>query len=228
MDQQRLYDQSFKYNARYADSLYPRIALAVYDMVLTGRWIEGNPEQAVDIILHDWLNHQKDRDDYIKRLKSALQEDKRIMECTVLRLNYAALLVEDLDTIIIHTNRQMELPFTRLSEHVQTEFGLAYTGKNASEMKLDEIEEQANNFYKSKQVIKQRKIGVSADKRSYIKNKIIELDFTFIEDLNLVYSRLNQYLYDDYETSIIARLAYLVIMSGDDLRSGNELRLPHK
>lgn len=222
-----MYNASFRFNAKYTDVLYPRIALAVFEMVLTGKWAEGNPEQAIDMILHDWLNNLKNRNDYIERLRSTLQEDRHIMECTILRLNYAALLVEDFDMITIHTGRQRALPFTSLAEHVQTEYGLAYAGKNASEMTLDEIEDQANNFYKYKKVIKQRKIGVPDEKRAYIKNKILELGFVFIEDLNLVYSRLNQYLHGNYETSIIARLAYLAVMNGDDLRSGNVPRLPH-
>lgn len=209
----KLSDYLATHTTRYDDVLYPRSLLTIYESTMKGEFMGGNPEQLADSILKDFIDKITDKSGYIFKLRQAMLVDDRIRDCAVMRLNYAALLEEVIDTIAIHSVVKGRLPCTNPDEIVPDEDGSpVFTGKSPSEMKLAEIEKGSNDFYAQKRVIKQEKLGLPENKRAYIATKVRELGCELILDKEIVYNKLNQYLNDDYEVSIVARIIYLFVM----------------
>jgi hypothetical protein len=149
--------------------------------------------------------------------------DDKIRDCAVLRLNYAALLEEGVDTITICTGQRKELSCQDGPDMVVDEEGQQiYAGKSPSEFSLAEIDKKSDEFYINKRVIQENPYGLPEDKRAYIAEKICELGCEFIDDREIVYERLRGILYQDYEVAIVGRLIYLLVMKEVHLTIDNQ------
>lgn len=212
----KLTEEGEKFITRFGGILYPKAVLAAYDRVLTGRWnvYSGNPELLIDELLKEFVDSIGNKNDYIVSLKEALTDDM-IKNCLALRLTYAALLEKTVDEIAIHTIRRSTLLCQdQLINAIIESGGKVYTGKNPSEMDDDEISKKADEFYSNKEVISQSTTGFSLDKRQRLAQMISDLGFEFLDDKEVIYNELQNYR-DDYETMLVARLAFLLLTKDD-------------
>lgn len=205
------------FDCRFGGAIYPKSVLAAYDRVMTGRWNidHGNPEKVIDDLLKSFMDSVPNKLEYLGMLKTALMDDK-IKTCLVLRLTYAALLEKSTDEIVVHTNKRASLTCQDQLVTDPTDDSVIYIGDSPVDMEADEINRRADEFYAQKTVVSQSVSGIELDKREKLAQKVVDLGFEFVNDRELVYSELMYYA-NDYETALVARLAFLLLTKDDNI-----------
>ena len=217
--EEQLEAEGAKFSSRFGDVIYPKSILAAYDRVMTGRWNvfeHGNPEAAIDFMIKKHIDSITNKTEYMGMLKTALMDDK-IKTCLVLRLTYAALMEESVDQIIVHRTRKAALTCENTDEMiVSEEDGLIYVGDSPIDMDNEVIDKKAEEFYAEKEVVSETIHGLPLSKREKLAQKVVDLGYEFIQDREAVYSELKLYA-TDYETSLVARLAFLLLTKDDNI-----------
>ncbi len=216
--EERLAEEGAKFDSKFGDILYPKAVLAAYDRVVSGQWDiwDGNPEPIIDNMLKEFMESVGNRTEYLGILKTALMDEKT-KTCLVLRLTYAALMEESVEEISVHTVRRSALTCQDANQLIQSkDDGMIYVGDSPLNMEESELDKKANEFYSQKNIISQKTTGIEFSKREKLAQKVVDLGFEFIQDQNLIYNEM-QYYKNDYEVSLVARLAFLLLLKDDNI-----------
>lgn len=202
---------------KHGDKLYPLEVLGVYNRVLNSKslfdlTLLGNPEEFIDDRITKWVM-TFDKSRFSNRLERVLTQNKLVNEIFYLRLNYALLMEEGEDEIKICKRQVGKLTFTDSLDEEGN-----YTGNLSSSFDIDDkkLDEMANDFYSQKRKIKSTKTGVKKSLRIKILDKLNMVGYIVNNSLNEVYNLLRSKNEDNMEEGLIARIAYLVLVSEID------------
>lgn len=212
---EKLEEEGSKFVSKFGNVLYPKSVLAAYDWVMTGNWniSDGSPEPAIDLLLKEFVDSISDKAEYFRNLKTALS-DTKIRTCLALRLTYAALLEQTVDEVSIHTHRKSALLCQDKMIATKND-GMIYVGDSPIDMKDDDLFRRAEDFYSTKKIVSQSISGLELSKRQKLAQMVIDLGFEFVQDSELVYNEIQHYA-NDYETALVARLAFLLLTKDND------------
>lgn len=206
--------------AAFSDVLYPKEIIDVMAKVLAGEWEGPNPEDYIDALLHDFINHKvPDRQRYVQWLAEATKQ-LGCLHCVLARLNLELLLQPDLgDTIVIRTGRRHLLPGENHGPFCNCEACLGGRLGSADDINPDDpyalsTDEMADLFYAGEEVIYRRppKPSLSQDRKLEIHQWLRNIGYDIAEDREAAYERLEKLLHGQpLEHSIIGRLAYLLV-----------------
>ena len=197
-------------NAQY-DVLYPIEVLGAYYAVHKGTWYshgKGNPEKWIDDKLSEFVA-TTNKEEFRNNLKMAL-ENEEVKYAFKLRLNYAVLLKETIDTIEIRHSARHGLPFNDELNDVNEYIGNL---RSSSDLTNEEIEKRSEEFYAIRKIAKTIKNGTPEPLRIKINNFMNQSDMEINDNLNEVYMELKKFNRDNLELGLVARLAYIAFAS---------------
>lgn len=203
------------YNPKHGDDLYPLEVLGVYHIVLDDipAWWNftkyGNPENFIDNQIIEWAN-KTDLAAFALKIREVLQSDELVRTAFQLRMNYAWLLKEEIDTIHIATKRAGYLAFTDMLDSEGN-----YIGDLQSSIDLDDedLDKLADDFYKNKKKINEKKVGTPVEIRNRIKQVMDSAGIEMNLDVNQVYNELKKFNSTNHEAGLIGRIAYLIFIN---------------
>jgi hypothetical protein len=200
---------------KYGDKLYPLEVLGVYNLVLNERHMDvvtlvGMPENYIDNAIKNWVI-TIDKSRFANRLERVLDQDIDIRETFLLRLNYAFLLEEEEESIVIYRGCQQKLLFGE----VDVEGNYIGDLESAGDLTDEDLDERAANFYSSQEKIFSRLIGTPMSTRAKIKQCLDLMGYVINFDVDEVYHNLNKANKSHFEAGLVARVAYLVFLSED-------------
>jgi len=193
-------------NPKWNNTIYPLEVLGVYNAVLkdplSWDFSLGNPEAFIDDSIMTWM--KKNSESLKNNLRNCLNNDSSVRELFLLRLNYAYLLEEGKDEIVIH-----RIPKT----------GLDYDGSSVELMKDEEkLNQLSNSFYSNEELMKSIKTGTDTDVRMKILQSLQNFGYVLNYDLDEVYNKLNNMLKTEIENGLISRIAYLAFEAENNNR----------
>jgi hypothetical protein len=214
---EELEEEAGRYGGKYVGVLYPKFMLSAYYYVHNDKWSfskGGNPETFIDHHLGEWVSKIPHKDVYLQILSNSVKADENLFKLLCLRLNYALYIgKESVSTEIkIHKNKVGHLLFNESTKVVDGE--IVYDGKlETSNLKDEEIEEWAKKFYSAEETISQSKSGLPEHILYYINNMLLEYGYKLNPDGEAVYQELNKLNRVFIEEGLVARVAFLTIIS---------------
>jgi hypothetical protein len=214
---EQLEEEADKLSGKYVGVLYPKFMLSAYYRVHNETWsveLGGHPESFIDHHLGEWISKIPHKDLYLQILSNSVKADKNLFKMLCLRLNYALYIgKEHVSTEVkIHRNKIGFLLFNESTKVIGNE--IIYDGKlNSANLKDEEIEEWARKFYSAEETISQSKSGLPEHVLYYINNMLLEYGYEINTDGNAIYKELNQLNKVLIEEGLVARVAFLTIVS---------------
>ena len=211
-----LEEESDKIGGKYLSILYPKFMLSAYDRVYSMRWPidEGNPESFIDQHLSEWIRKLSYKDIYMNMLINCVKSDDILMKILCLRMNYALTIGKESVSgeVKIFRNKSGHLLFNESFKTVGD--SVVYDGDlDSSFLSDEEIEEWANKFYSSSETVSSSKTGLPEHVLYKINEMLSQFGYDINTDLNSVYNELNNLNKMYIEEGIVARVAFLVIIS---------------
>lgn len=215
---EELEEESIRYNGKYIGILYPKFMLSAYYYVHNDKWSfsrGGNPETFIDHYLGEWVSKLPHKDLYLQILTNSIKKDPNLFKLLCLRLNYALYIGKEsvATEIKIHRNQTGSLLFRDSLK--TTESGeVVYDGNlESAKLKNEELDELASKFYSKEDIISQSKTGLPEHVLYYINNMLLEYGYEINPDGEAVYQELNKLNRTFIEEGLVARVAFLTIIS---------------
>jgi hypothetical protein len=213
----KLYDKLMflSVNSKYSDILYPKIISGMYNLVYKDTSaLFVITEQLIDKIITDYCK-ERNISNYLAKLSDYLNSDEVCQKLLLLRMNYTLNIgtKKVVSEIQIHRNVKGKLPFRESTSLIGDQE--IYTGKyqSAFDIKDDELDRLANDFYSTKETISQTIVGTDEEMLSKINSLLNLKNYKISDNLDEVYNELNKLQKENIEESIIARIIYLIISS---------------
>jgi hypothetical protein len=215
---EELEEEAGRYGGKYVGILYPKFMLSAYYYVHNDKWSfskGGNPETFIDHHLGEWVSKLPHKDVYLQILTNSVKNDPNLFKLLCLRLNYALYIGKEsvATEIKIHRNQTGHLLF---NENLKTtESGeVVYNGDlESAKLKNEELDEWAKKFYSKEETISQSKTGLPEHILYYINNMLLEYGYELNPDGEAVYNELNKLNRIFIEEGLVARVAFLTIIS---------------
>lgn len=214
---EQLEEEADKLGGKYVGILYPKFMLGAYYFVHLDKWSfaqGGSPESFIDHHLGEWVAKIPHKDLYLQMLTNTVKNDKNLFKLLCLRLNYALSIGKEsvCSEIQIHRNKVGNLLFRESQKVVGNE--VIYDGKlESAKLKDEEIEQWANSFYSKKDTISQTKAGLPEHVLYHINDMLLKNGYEMSTDREAMYRELNQLNKTFIEEGLVARVAFLVIIS---------------
>jgi len=211
-DLEGLRKRALALNPKHGDKLYPLEVLGAYHIVnnspLAWNFELGNPESFVDNQITKWMS-SCDVIRFKNRLERCITQSHIIREIFLLRLNYALLMEEGKDEIVVHRGRTSKLEWYGAVDEEGNRVGNSDMSAVELIKNSEMLDQLADGFYSKRDLLESYRTGTPQSLRERIAVKLIQYGYEISQDLNEVYRNLKDANKNHLEDGLIARIAYL-------------------